>query len=103
MTMTPPREYFELVIKPDWQRGFKTSPGEQRVGFDIYRFVDEFSLKKMLDDGLFQAHLPPPSCECDECLTKEGEIEDLKIDLAAANETIKQLRKELEDAKTKTP
>lgn len=100
--MTPPREYFELVIKPDWQRGFKTAPGEQRVGFDIYRFVDENSLKRMLDDGMFHIHQPPPSIECDGCLTKDGEIEDLEFDLAAANKTIKQLRKELEDAQRKT-
>ena len=100
--MTPPREYFELVIKSGWQKGYKCSPGEQKVGFDIYRFVDEFSLKKMLDDGAFKTNLPP-SCECDECLTKGGEIEDLTSDLKDAQETIKTLRKELEDAKAKTP
>lgn len=84
--MTPPREYFELVIKPDFNKGYKCAPGEQKVGFNIYRFVDEFVLARMIEDGFFSEN--PSRIE-----ELEIRILNLQEALKLANEKIQLLKK----------
>jgi len=95
--MTPPREYFEICSS--------SCAGAQRIGFEWFRFNDDSALERMLTAGVFTSP-QLASAECSNCGELEnenedlnGEISTLEGDLDEANETIKLLRKELEQKK----
>lgn len=81
--MTPPIEYF--------RRCDAGTPGAQRVGFEWFAWVDQDSLSRALNDGMFEL--------VDKTLAEQ--LEDAEAVLSGSKEKIQELEKRVEELEKK--